>query len=484
MAYAGRYGIFRDEMYYVACGNHLAFGYVDHPPLVAWMARLEVSLLGDSLRALRFLPALLAAANVVLAAELARLLRGGAFAQALAALCVAGAPEFLGLFHILSMNAVLPVAWTACAIFVTRALVFEEKRAWLGFGLVAGVALEAKHSTLFFGAALVVGLLATPHRRSLAAKGPWLALAVALLLLAPNLLWEQMHGWPTLEFMHNAQTKKMVAMSPGAFAAATIQNMQPLSLPVWGAGLAWLLASERARSYRFLGIAFVAVAAIIVLGQGKPYYLAPAFPILYAAGGAAIEGWVVRPAARAGSVVLLTGTSALLAPFALPILDPPALIRYSAALGLEEHADEKHTRGPLPQFEADQFGWEAMAERVATAYRQLSPDEQRRVAFYGDNYGEAGAIDFFGPRLGLPRGAVSGHNSYFLWGPPARGVGDVLISVGVDRDDLLETYEEVEQVGETDAPYAMPYENHLPIFVARKLRRPMVDVWPQTKSFI
>src|SRR5262249_13178851 len=149
---------------------------------------------------------------------------------------------------------------------------------------------------------------------------------------------------------------------------------------------------------------------------------------------------------------------AALAPFALPILDPPAFIRYAATLGVEDAPDEKHDKGLLPQFLADQFGWESMAQKVAAAYRALPPEEQRVVAFYGDNYGDASAVAFFGPRLGLPRAAISGHNSYFLWGPPKDGRGDVLITVGVSRDDVLESYEDVRQVGETDEPYAMPYE--------------------------
>ncbi len=484
LAYAGRYGIFRDEMYYVACGDHLAFGYVDHPPLVALMARLEVLVFGESPRALRVLPAVLAGASVVLAGELARLLRGRAFAQILAAVCVLAAPELLGVFHILSMNAVLPVAWTACAVFATRALVFEEPRAWLGFGVVAGVGLEAKHSTLFFGAAVAIALLSTSHRRALRSRGPWLAFGIALLLFAPNLAWEAANGWPTLEFMRNAQEHKMVAMSPWGFVVASTVNMLPLTLPVWLGGLVWLVTSERARPYRFLGVTFVAALVIVVAGKGKPYYLAPAFPILYAAGGVALESWLAGRVARGALVGLIALGGAALAPFALPILAPPALVRYSASLGVEPPSDEKHAKGPLPQFEADQLGWEAMAAKVAAAYRALPPDEQRVAAFYGTNYGEASAIAFFGPRLGLPPAAVSGHNSFFLWGPPKGERGAVMITVGVSREDLLETYEDVTPAGETDEPYAMPYENHLPIFVARRLREPMDRVWPSTKHFI
>jgi Dolichyl-phosphate-mannose-protein mannosyltransferase len=483
MAFAGRYGVFRDELYYVACGKHLAFGYVDHPPLVAVMARLSQLVFGASFVGLRVLPALCAAGMVLLAAEVARTLGGKAFAQVLAAVSCALAPEMLGTHHFLSMNCVLPVAWTAAALFATRALVFGDARAWLPFGVVCGLALEAKHSTLFFGAALVVGILMTPHRRALATRGPWMGLALAALVLAPNLVWEQIHGWPTLEFMHNAQTKKMVAMSPLAFAGALVLNFNPITLPVWGGGALWLLVAKASRPFRFLGVAFVALFAIVVLGHGKPYYMAGGFPLAYAAGGVALEALVARLALRAAIVGVVTATAAALVPMSLPVLDPPAFVGYASALGAKPSADEKHRMGPLPQHFADQFGWEAMARKVKDAYDRLPPEEQAVTTIYGSNYGEAGTIDFFGPALGLPP-AVSGHNAYFMWGPPKDGRGRVLIAVGEDREDLLETYEEVEEVGKTDAPLAMPYENEVPIYVCRKPRRPLQQVWPETKHYI
>ncbi len=431
---AGRYGIFRDEMYYVACGKHLAFGYVDHPPLVALMARATTALLGDSVRALRVLPALCAAATVLLGAELARTLRGGPFAQLLAALCIAVAPEYLGTFHILSMNCVLPVCWTAAALLATRAVTRadptgpEATRDWLLFGLACGVGLLAKHSTLAFGAALTVGLLATPQRRVLRTVGPWLGLAVAALL--------------------------------------------------------WLLASSRSRDFRLLGIAFVVVFLMVIVGHGKPYYLAPAFPVAFAAGGVAIERWVGSPAWRGVVVGVLLSGGAMVAPLALPVLSEPAFIRYAAALGGSQAEDEKHEKGLLPQFVADQHGWEAMATKVAAAYAALPPAEQRVTTLYGGNYGEAGALDYFGPRWGLPP-AVSGHNAYFMWGPPGGGRGEVMIAVGdFACDDWSNVYDEAEKVGETDDPYAMPYENHVPICVLRGLKQPLALVWPRLRHYI
>ncbi len=480
---AGRYGVFRDELYYVACGKHLAFGYVDHPPLVAVMARASQLLFGASFVGLRVLPAACAAGMVVLAAELARMFGGRAFAQSLAALSCALAPEMLGTHHFLSMNCVLPMAWSAAALFAARALVHGETRAWVPFGVVCGLALEAKHSTLFFGAALCVGILLTPHRAALRTRGPWLGLGIAALLLLPNIAWEQANGWPTLEFMRNAQAKKMVAMSPQAFLGALALNFNPVTAPLWAGGVVWLLVARAARPYRFLGITFVALFAIVLLGHGKPYYMAGGFPLAYAAGAAGIESWVARPIGRAAIVAVLAVTGAALAPLAVPLLDPLAFQRYAGALGVAPSSDEKHRMGPMPQHFADQFGWEAMARKIARAYDALPPEERAQATIFGSNYGEAGTVDFFGPALGLPP-AVSGHNAYFMWGPPKDGRGPVLIAVGEDREDLEKGFEEVVEVDKTDEPFAMPYENGVPIFVCRKPRVTIEQIWPTTKHFI
>jgi 4-amino-4-deoxy-L-arabinose transferase-like glycosyltransferase len=481
MALAGRYGVFRDELYYVACGRHLAFGYVDHPPLVAVMARVTCAVLGDSVLALRVMPAACAAGIVWIASELARTLGGGRFAQTLTAVCVAVVPEFLGMCHFLSMNCVLPVAWTAAALFVVRGVARGETRAWVGFGLACGVALLAKHSTLFFGAGVALGVAVTPARRVLGTRGPWIGLAIAVLMLAPNLAWQQVHGWPTLEFMHNAQTKKMVRMGALAFVHAQIDDMHPLTLPVWLAGTGWLLLTRRAR---LLGVAFVATCAVVVLGGGKPYYVAPVFPVALAAGGVAIERWIANRWARAAIVGALVAGGAAAAPMAIPVLDEPAFIRYAAVVDPRPASDEKHERGLLPQFQADQHGWEALATRVARAYASLAPEEQRVATIYGGNYGEAGAVDYFGPRWGLPP-AVSGHNTYGMWGPPRDGRGEVMIAVGgFHCDDWSNVYADIRQVDETDEPYAMPYENHIPVCVLRGLKEPLDRVWLRLRHYI
>jgi hypothetical protein len=265
---------------------------------------------------------------------------------------------------------------------------------------------------------------------------------------------------------------------------AQVDDMLLLSAPVWLAGVVYLLASKRARPVQFLGVTFVFVYAIVMLANGKPYYLAPVFPIAFAGGGVAVEAWLRNRIARAAVLGVLCLGGAAVAPMAIPILDEPTFIRYAAALGSQPPSDEKHERGLLPQFQADQHGWEALATKVARAYESLSPEEQRVATIYGGDYGEAGAVDFFGPRWGLPP-AWSGHNSYFTWGPPKQGRGAVMIAVGeFECDDWSNVYGSIQKFDQTDDPYAMPYENHIPICILRDQREPLERVWLRRRHFI
>jgi Dolichyl-phosphate-mannose-protein mannosyltransferase len=482
LALGSRYGIFRDELYYFACGDHLAWGYVDHPPLIALVARLSRIAFVHWLPGLRLAPAACAAATVLLAAEIARAMHGGAFAQLVAALAVAIAPAYLVIGGFLSMNCFEPVVWSAGALLAMHAGAGERSRAWVAFGMVCGVGLLAKHSSLFFGAALAAGLLATSQRRWLATRGPWIAVALAALLSAPNVGWEITHGWPTIEFLHNARVAKMVRFGPISFLREQFVSMHPVNALVWGAGLAWLLVGERARSWRFLGVAWVALFVLFVATGAKPYYLSPFYPILFGAGGAAIEARVASRSVQGTIAAILAASGALVAPLGLPILSPPAYVRWSSALGLRASNGERGETGALPQWFADQFGWEPMVTKIAAAYASLPADEKRTVAIFAGNYGEAGAIDWFGASLGLPR-AVSGHNNYFLWGPPAEGRGAVLIAIA-DRRELEGLYSDIRKVDETDSPFAMPSENHRAIYVCRGPTRSLRDAWPAIKLYV
>lgn len=470
------YGWFRDELYYIACGEHLAFGYVDHPPLVALIARLT-QLLGGSMWVTR-LPALLAAMAVIwLCGRIARELGGGPWAQGMAALCALVAPVYLFVFHILSMNSFDVLFWTLGAWIVVKIVSGGDPRLWLLFGLICGLGLQNKHSLLFFGFGVFVGLLLTPERRHFRERWNWLGGAIAALLFLPHVIWQVMHDWPTAEFVRNATAFKNVALSPLAFFGEQVMQMHPLTFPVWLAGLVWLFRSR----YRVLAWAYVAAFLVLITQSSKAYYLSPAYPPLFAAGATAIESWIRRPALRAALAVLLLAGGAVTAPLTLPILPAETVPRHARALGIEIRAGERHEMGALPQHFADMHGWEEMVAEVARVYHSLPPEERAKAGVYGQNYGQAGAVDLLGRKHGLPK-ASSGHNSYFLWGP--QGSGEILIIIGGDPEDHRQAFEDVRQAGEVDCGgLCMPYEDRQPVWIARGLKAPIEQIWPMTKHY-
>ncbi|HEV8578368.1 MAG TPA: glycosyltransferase family 39 protein [Thermoanaerobaculia bacterium] len=482
------YGWFRDEFYYVVCGRHLDFGYVDHPPFVALVARLVTAVFGDSLVALRLVSALTGAVVIYLTGRLARELGGGLFAQGLAALCVLIVPVYLFSFHIFSMNVFDLLFWTLGTLVVARIVKTGNPKLWLLFGVVAGLGLENKHSMLFFGLGVFVGVLLTPERRALRSPWIWLGGAVAALLFLPNILWEVAHGWPTLEFIRNAEAHKNVAFSPLAFLAEQVRQMHPLTLPVWLSGLGWLLFSRQGRTFRPLGWIYVTALAVLLTQHSKPYYLAPAYPVLFAAGGTAIEGrlarlhqaWL-RPALAGTIVLLLVAGGALTAPLVLPVLPIESFLRYQSVLGLRPGSDERHRMGDLPQYFADMHGWPEMVAEVARVHRTLTPAEQARATVFGQNYGEAGAVDVLGRAYGLP-GAISGHNSYFLWGPPEES-RNVIIVIGGDEEDNRAVCADLQRAGEIRCGRCMPYEDRDPVYVCRGLKMPVRELWPRVRHY-
>jgi 4-amino-4-deoxy-L-arabinose transferase-like glycosyltransferase len=477
------YGYFVDELYYLACSRHLDWGYVDQPPLIAaltWFMRL---LLGQSLPAIRFLPALAGVAEVVLAALLARELGGKRFAQALAALAVLVAPGILAMHHLLTMNAYEPLFWMGCAWLFLRIVNTGNQRLWIWFGVLAGLGLENKYSMSIFGAGVVVGMLLTPARRWLLSPWLWIGGAIAFLLFLPNLLWNVQHHFPFLELQANIRRSgRDVPLGPLKFFAEEVLTWNPLALPIWLAGL-WHFFTAAGKRCRALGWAWLFTAAVIMLMSPRIYYLFPAFPLVAAAGGVVWERWLARPRltwATFAYPALLLITGAMLAPLTIPVLPPETYIRYTEATHLQQPRIEMHKLGPLPQLFADQFGWPEMAAAVARAYNSLPPDVRARTAIFAQNYGQAGAIDLFGPRYGLPP-AISGHQSYYLWGP-RNYTGESMIVMDDRPQRLAQLFTTFEKVATVYHPYSMPYE-HFDVYYCRGLKQPLKDLWPKVKSW-
>jgi 4-amino-4-deoxy-L-arabinose transferase-like glycosyltransferase len=474
-------GYFRDELYYLACTRRMAWGYVDHPPLcvaLLWVVRHAA---GESLLVLRAVAALATAAVVWMTGSLARRLGADAFGQLLAMVAAAIAPELLGIGSFYSMNILEVVFWTAAARLLVEILDRPTDTRWVTLGLLLGLGLLNKISVLWLGAGIAAGLVLTPARHLLLTRGPWLAGAIAGVIFLPHVLWQVTHDWPTLEFIRNASRDKMQSNPPLSFLADQVMNLHPVALPIWLAGLVALLAGNRFRQYRPLGIAFLTVAVILILNRtSRSGYLLPAFPMLIAAGAAWWSQVLQRTPARAAVLVLLAVAGAATLPLAVPVLPVESYVRYSRALGVAPSTEERQQLGRLPQFFADRQGWDRFVDQIGSAWDRLTPDERSRAVIVTSNYGEAGAIELMGRSRGMV--AASGHNNYWLWGPPSRPA-DVAIFPRHNRTNLDRLFAEVEQVGQTDCGDCMPYENQLPIFICRGPRTPLAVLWPSFKHF-
>ncbi len=482
----GGYGIFRDELYFIACGEHLAWGYVDQPPMIAVVAAVTRGLLGDSLFVIRFFPAVAGAGVVLLTGLIARELGAGRFGRFLAQLAALVAPVFLAIHTILSMNVFEHLLWALAGYVLILMVKRDAPRLWLWFGVVAGLGLMTKHSMAFFCVALFIGLLVSAQRRHLRERWFWMGAGVAFLIALPHVLWQVQHGFPTWELLRNGQLGKNVPFALGSFLFGMFLEFHPASLALAAGALWFLLRAREGKPYRFLGWTVVSLFLLFVALKAKPYYMAPIYPLLYAAGAAALARWTagqIGQWVRGALVAIMLVTGVATAPLAAPLLPVERYITYAERLGIHGPPTERHQMGPLPQFFADMHGWREMVEVVAGVYNSLPLEERSKAAIFGDNYGEAAAVDFFGPRYGLPK-AIGGHNNYFLWGPRDYS-GEIVITVGVPREGAESSFHEVTEAARFSHRYAMPYEQRDPIFVCRKPKfRHISDVWPQVKGYI
>jgi hypothetical protein len=398
---------------------------------------------------------------------MARELGGGRVAQLVAGVAALFALDFMGTGSLFSMDVLDQLWWALAILIVVQLLRRDAPRLWLLVGLVAAIALLTKLTVLFFGFALILALLVTPERRYLRTRWPWLGGGIAFLGLLPYLIWNALNDWPTWDFWHHYGG---VGTNPLAFFAAQIGQMNPIAFPLAVAGLAFYFRRTGAR-YRLLGWTFVFVYLVLTLLGTKPYFLAPTYPILFAAGAVVFERWVLRPRLawiRPAYIALLALVGILLAPEVMPILPPETTV---------------HTYGALTQVLSDRLGWDNLTHTVEQVYAGLPPAQRAQACVVTSNYGEAGALSQLAAPGRLPP-VISGHNNYYLGGP-GTCTGQVLILVGFSPADVNGTYANVVIAATQRCPYCVSFEQDLPILVVSDPTTSinLAQLWPSVKQY-
>jgi Dolichyl-phosphate-mannose-protein mannosyltransferase len=482
-----RYGYFRDEFDYIVCGRHPAWGYVDQPSLLPILSRICLAIFGNSLRSVRLVPAVSCAALIVLTGLIARELGGKRFAVILSAITVMIAPIYLSGGSLLTSNCDLEVLlWMGCVYFAILAIQRNQPKYWPWFGVIAGIGLEEKYSILILGFAIVVGLILTAERRLLLNKWMWLGGLAAFVIFLPNVLWNIAHHWPFVELMHNIKAEgRDVQLSAWQYFSQQMLLLLHTSSVFWITGVIAFLVARRFKQLRFLGWTYIVSFTVFVILKGKNYYLAPIYPVYLAAGCIMIDDAIDRVRQRWLKPVILVLSlvgGAFAAPLAMPILPIDRFVRYMDWFPIKVPRSEyDHARVALPQHYADQFGWNEIVEKAAEAWNKIPAADRNDCAIFAQDYGQAGAIDFLGPKYDLPA-ALSGDRTYWIWGP--RGYsGNCLIVLGDRRERLEQLFEHVEYLGDSAPnPYALETEISVNICRGAKFGA-MADLWPKIKHW-
>jgi hypothetical protein len=414
---------------------------------------------------------------------------GGRFAQGLAALCSACAGVYLILNHLFTMNAFEPLFWMGCAYVVTHIVKTGNQKLWLWFGFIAGIGLENKYSMAVFGFGVVVGLLLTGERKAFASKWIWIGGLIAFVIFLPNLVRNVQHNYPFLELMHNIrESGRDLPFTPLGYIRAQILMMTPVTFPVWLFGALYFFFFQRGKPFRVLGWAFFGVPIIFIVLHGNDYYAAPVYPMMFAGGAIAIEQ--ISTAKRLGwlkplSVTLvLSGTLALL-PWFVPVLSHERFLHYQAKLPFKLQPDEKSMlQEPMPHYYSGCFGWQDLVRAGADAYDKVPAQDRADTAIYAGDFATAGAIDLLGPKFSLPK-AISGHQSYWLWGP-RNYTGKTMIVVGGTADEARKWFNDVTVIANLHNPYtgtAYGWANKTVLLCRDKKFASLTEVWPRLKHW-
>jgi 4-amino-4-deoxy-L-arabinose transferase-like glycosyltransferase len=479
---ASPYGIHRDEFLYLAMGEHLRFWCWDFPPAIAVLANLARALFGDTLFAIRFFPAIAGTGILILAAIIARELGGGRLAQGLAMLTLLFLPVFqrpASLFHPVVLD---QLCWTLGFLALIKISQSPQARWWWLLGVAGGLGLLTKFSIGFFALGVLGAIICSGQYRMLSTPWPYVALLVALLVGSASIIGQIRLGFPVLIHMQDLRRQQLERIAPTEFLSGQVLNLGPAIL-LAGAGLGNLLLNKSARAYRSVGWTCVFAFLILLLLRGKAYYIGPIYPVLFVAGAVALEG-IRRPLRQVGVVLtvpLVVGWGLIVLPFGLPLVPPAPMAKYAAALGIKgATATNRGTTLPLPQDYADMLGWEEQVSAVARVYESLPRDQRSEAVLVARNYGEAGALEFFGPRYGLPQRILQPGN-YLIWPPPER-LYKVAIAIGFSPTDLSQFFRSVKLVNTFDHPWMVDEERNLPICIAQGPYGNLGDAWSRRRA--
>jgi len=487
------YGIFRDELYYLACANRIQLGYVDHPPLSIYILSIWKSLFGDAMFVIRIVPAIVTSATLFMIGLFTMRLGGCKAAIIISTVAYMLTPIFLGMNTIYSMNTFDFFFWITSAYIFLRIIQSESipsgdgnPKLWIVLGIVLGLGLLNKTSVLWLGAGIFAGTIFTPLRNDLKTKYPYIAALIALLIFSPFIIWNLTHDLAHLEFMSNVASRKYSGLTPISFILDQILILNPLTILIWLPGIIFFFFKKDLKQYRAIGFIWLTTFAILIINiHSKGEYIAPAYQILFAGGAVMLEKWSYAKNhtwlkyAAAIPVIIF---AILLVPMARPIIPVESFKDYSALFVLDPPSNEGHQLEELPQFYADMFGWEELAQNVSEVYLTLPEEERKHTVVYCSNYGKAGAIEYYSYKYPLPK-VVCPHNSYWYFWEEAE-TPTTLIIIGGEIEDHLTSLNEVEAAGVHKTKYAIPYENNLTIFIGKGLIRSLEGIRQSDKIFM
>jgi hypothetical protein len=470
------YGFHRDEFLYFAMGRHLQLFRMDFPPAIAILAEAVRGALGDSLFAIRLVPALFATLLVGLAALFAWVLGGGRYAPVLTGLAVLGSPLLMRSGNLFQPVVLDQVAWTLALLALARLAATGDARWWLAIGAACGFGLLAKFSIALIGFGIFLATVMTPLRRQLGTRWPWLGAALAFVIGMPSLVGQVRLGFPIVLQMQGLSEWQLEHVTRLGFLATQLL-FGPGTLLGAVAAVGFTVVPAL-RPFRAVGWACLVAFVVLLVLRGKAYYFGPAYPALYAAGAVTLEqlrGPRLEPGVRWGAVVVVTAFGLFALPLGLPILAPQRLVHYAGNLGAARRTNQGEL-GQLPQDFADMLGWEEEVRAVARVYRELPPGERAEAVVVGDNYGEAGALEFYGPRYGLPA-PISAAGTFWQFGPGDKP-GSVVVVLGEEPESLRHYADSVVLAARVADPWGVAEERDVPVVVGRRPRTTIQALWP------